>query len=419
MTKEDAQTFHDVTPPRRSIHDIPIPNGKNKEAKRILKKKNKNSLGRKIFYIIIVLILVFGAIFSLMASTVTISVIPKTETKRTDANFIAISKNETGGVPFDVLMLEETKTGLVQATGKEEVKEKASGQILIFNNESKTSQRLIKNTRFETPEGLIFRIADSVVVPGQKEENGKLVPGSIEATVYADQPGEKYNIPLSDFTIPGFKGSDRFNYFYARSKTPMTGGFEGVKNVASEEDLEAEKVRLSEELALKLKEDIKIQIPESFVLFDGAVFKKSEFLGTEDLEKGVGVKEKVTIYAVIFNEKNLSTYIAENSLENYKGESILVSNLKDLNFEIKNREDVSPWLEGRFVFTLKGDTNFEWLFDVEKLKNDFVGKSKDSINEILSAYGSIESADVVIKPFWKQSFPRSTSNIEVIKKLEK
>ncbi|MFH0845785.1 MAG: hypothetical protein V1851_00055 [Patescibacteria group bacterium] len=420
MTKEDKQSFQDVTPPKRSIHDIPIPNGKDKEAKKLLKKKTKKGWGFKFLMILLVLVLALFAFFSLMASTVTISVEPKTYSQRTDASFIAISKNETGGVPFDIIMLDETKTGIVDATGQESVKEKARGQIIIFNNESATSQRLIKNTRFETPEGLIFRIADSIVVPGQtKDAEGKTIPGSIEVTVFADQPGEKYNIELTDFTIPGFKGTDRFNYFYARSKTAMTGGFEGIKKVASEQDIEAEQAKISEELITKLKEDIRVQLPEGFILYENGLFTKSEFLGTVDSDEGVGIQEKVTLYAVIFNEKNLSKYVAENTLEGYKGEDILISNLKDLEFEIKNREDVSPWSEGRFVFSLKGLTNFEWLFDAEELKNDFVGKDKDSINEILSAYENIKSADVIIKPFWKQSFPRSTGNIEVVKKLEK
>jgi len=92
--------------------------------------------------------------------------------------------------------------------------------------------------------------------------------------------------------------------------------------------------------------------------------------------------------------------------------------LESLNFEIKNKSDVVPWVEGRFVFSLKGVCNFEWLFDVETLKNEFVGKTKDNTNEILSKFPSINSAEVVIKPFWKNSFPRSTGKIEIVKNLK-
>jgi len=44
---------------------------------------------------------------------------------------------------------------------------------------------------------------------------------------------------------------------------------------------------------------------------------------------------------------------------------------KNLDFEIKNKADVSPWVEGRFVFSLKGQCNFEWIFDIEVIGNKY------------------------------------------------
>jgi len=132
----------------------------------------------------------------------------------------------------------------------------------------------------------------------------------------------------------------------------------------------------------------------------------------------VEVKEKVSVYAVIFNKEDLSKQIASEAISSYQGEDILITNFKDLIFEIKNRDEVEPWLEGRFIFSLKGEVNFEWLFDEEKLKNDFVGQSKNETNNILANYHGIASAKVKITPFWKNSFSRSTSQIQIVKKLE-
>ena len=415
--------LQDVTPPKRSIHDIPVPNGKSRKTTtssngRTKKKKSVSFIKKIIFFLIIIGILVLAFIF-FTSSSVTVNIVPRQVDTRTDASFIAVSDNETGGVPFDIVMLDKTSVSPVAVTGEEEVAEKARGEIIVFNDFDANSQRLIKNTRFETPEGLVFRIQNSVVVPGQKKDStGKLIPGSIEVTVYADQPGEEYNVGLKDFTIPGFKGSKRFDKFYARSKTAMVGGFEGIKKVASEEDVENMQTQLSFELKKELVDQIKTQIPEGFILYEEAIFSEANFLGTKDLAEGVGVEEKVSVYAVIFNKSNLSKYVAENSIENYDGADLIISNLEELDFEIKNKDDVVPWVEERFVFSLKGECNFEWLYDEESLKNDLVGKLKDNINQILSQYPSIDSAEVVIKPFWKNSFPRSTGKIEVIKSLK-
>ena len=153
------------------------------------------------------------------------TITPKQNKTLVDAQFVAALDAGVGELTYEIMTIEKTDSKKIVAAGREEIEEKASGKIVIFNDFNTSSQRLIKNTRFETPEGLIYRINRSIVVPGQKTEDGEKVPGSIEVTVYADEAGDKFNISLTDFTVPGFKGSPRFEKFYARSKTPMAGGF--------------------------------------------------------------------------------------------------------------------------------------------------------------------------------------------------
>ena len=77
--------------------------------------------------------------------------------------------------------------------------ERATGVIVVYNAYSAAPQRLIKNTRFATEDGKIFRAKDSIVVPGTTIENGKIIPGSVEAIVVADEPGEAYNFQTPEF----------------------------------------------------------------------------------------------------------------------------------------------------------------------------------------------------------------------------
>ena len=48
-----------------------------------------------------------------------------------------------------------------------EVNQKAQGELTVYNNYSEAPQILIKNTRFQTEDGKIFRIGDSITVPGK------------------------------------------------------------------------------------------------------------------------------------------------------------------------------------------------------------------------------------------------------------
>ena len=152
--------------------------------------------GASIFAALIILI----SIISLFGGA-TVTVVPKSEsvTATSDTVFTAKSNPSTGELGFQVLTITKQASKEVAASGEEKVERKATGTIVIYNSADKTAQRLIKNTRFEAPNGLIYRVSESVVVPAVKTENGKSVPGSVEATVYADEAGDKYNIGKVDF----------------------------------------------------------------------------------------------------------------------------------------------------------------------------------------------------------------------------
>jgi len=125
---------------------------------------------------------------------------------------------EEGELEYSLITHTTEASDTITATGRETVEEKASGRIIVYNNHSSATQRLIKNTRFESPEGLIFRINESVEIPGMtKSTDGEIVPGVISAEVFADGTGEQYNIDASQFTIPGLKGTDQYEDMYAES----------------------------------------------------------------------------------------------------------------------------------------------------------------------------------------------------------
>ena len=79
---------------------------------------------------------------------------------------------------------------------------RARGMITIFNNFGTSPQTLIKTTRFESKlTGLVFRLQETITVPGAVKQGDKLIPGSIKTEVVADEIGEKYNIVSDDFVI--------------------------------------------------------------------------------------------------------------------------------------------------------------------------------------------------------------------------
>ena len=173
-------------------------------------------------------IFLFGFGWYTFFPSVVVKIIPRVEQKILSSEVFSAKKPAAGDdLAFEFVQVSDEETRAIPATGVEQVDEKASGKITIFNEYSEKVQRFVKNTRFESPKGKIYRIAESVDIPGMKKSENDIVPGKVTVTVYADSPGEEYNLPDTKtfFTVPGLKDSPMFKGFYAESITPIVGGF--------------------------------------------------------------------------------------------------------------------------------------------------------------------------------------------------
>lgn len=369
---------------------------------------------------VVIVVLVLFVVFASIFTNATITATPRFETVAVDASFTAYRNPSSTdlGVTFVTLAKEEGMG--VPARGEEQVDTKASGKIIVFNDYSEEAQRLVKNTRFETPEGLIYRISESVDVPGHTiNETGNTLPGSVEVAVYAETSGEEYNIDLVDFTIPGFAGEPQFDHFYARSKTPMTGGFSGVRKVASEEDVETAREKLQTKLEGELAEEIGGEIPPGFVFFnDAIVFVSERVEGNGETGTNVTVTERVTAYAVVFNENDLARHIAEQTVATYDGAPVRLDGVDAFSFSFNDLEAVRPAADETISFSLGGSGTIVWTYDRDRLAEDVADKHRRDIEMILSGYPAIKEARIQIFPFWKRSFPRSAERIVVEEKIE-
>ncbi|HEC32678.1 MAG TPA: hypothetical protein ENI63_00270 [Candidatus Kaiserbacteria bacterium] len=374
-------------------------------------RRASSGWGLWIIALISFLVLIFG--FSFLFSGARLIITPKQRTVLVDANFNASKTPKANEFRYEMMTTDKEGSKNVTASGEEFVKEKASGEITIYNNFNSSNQRLIKNTRFETPEGLIYRIDKSIIVPGQKKKGGTLVPGSIEVTVYADENGEKYNIGLTDFTIPGFKRGPRFNGFYARSKTEMIGGFVGKRKVISKEDETKTRDEIKNELSTQLLKDAYSQKPEGFEMYKDGIFVTFTSLPNKEDGGSVSVREKALLYGVLFEQKSFAKFLAKNTIAGFDGEDVEISNPDTLKFNIIDKENVKPWVTNGFSFKLGGKAHIVWSFDTDSLKRDLVGKSKGALQTVLTGYPSIDEAKIVLRPFWRQTFPDKVEDIKI------
>lgn len=363
----------------------------------------------------VVFIGMLGIILSVFFPGATVKITPLNKTVSLRIDFTARENaTEEGIVSYQSIPLPvEERSEDIPTTLEKKITRKASGKIKIFNEYSAASQRLIKNTRFESANGKIYRIDNSIVVPGMSTIGGKTIPGSVEVTVYGDAPGEEYNDSATDFTIPGFKGDPRYTKFYARSQTPLEGGFSGTVKVPSPEDQKSAVDRLKEVLRNELIQKARAQTPEGFILYDSAAFVVFDDLEAIDLKNPAHITVKGSLYGVMFDRGVLSKFIAEKTISSYDGNPVLVRNLADL--ELKPRGEVlDPANLKDISFAISGSALVVWNVDTEKLKKELAGVSKsDGFKSIIAKYAAIWKAEAVVQPFWKMNFPQNPDKITI------
>lgn len=451
-----------VVPPaqKRSIRDIPVPARGRKSHSAIKRKKpedvsNSESIpatpaeqnntpespqrsrnnrrggrGKKYLIggsIVILLALLFIIISSFDSATVKIQ--PKTVSASINKSLTIgdLSDSESlHDVGYRTIELARESELEVSAESEEFVQQNASGVITIYNSYSDENQNLIRNTRFESPDGLIYKIQESVSVPGYTGSGDNLIPGQLDVEVVAAEPGEEYNTDSAEFTIPGFEGQEPYDFFSAKTKTAISGGFDGIRKIVSEEDINSASAELQNNAKAALVEELQKQVTDEFIV----VYNDESFtymnITQEDAPSGDNVilKLKAEVVAKVFDKVDLSNAIALNTINEYAmTQDVLVDNLEDASLvisdvsEVQEIEDEEGEVSEITIYSEKvnvtGDLTFVWQNNIEKVKASLANVKREELGSIMQDFAGISKAEAVIKPFWRSKFPTDPKNIKV------
>jgi hypothetical protein len=356
--------------------------------------------------IALVIIVSIGALFYF--SSARVEVTPNTVSAAIQGSFTAAVSS--GDLSFKIVTAQKIASQSVKGSGTKVVNSSASGTITIYNQQSNV-QRLVTNTRFATTAGLIFRIHSAVTIPGGSADK----PGSISVKVFADKPGAVYNVGPTSFTIPGLAGTPQANQVYARSTNAMAGGASGSVPVA-DAALEAQaRQALAAALASDLSASLQSQIPAGYTLLEGAATTTYETLASEPSSAAgmVDVKEQGTITAIVFPGAALAKAVALSVQGlNYHGESLAFTAASNLTLAPEGGVLPDARAES-FSFTLSGTASLVYSVDQARIATAVSGKTRSAAKVAVSAFPEVKRAVIILRPFWRQTFPQDPASISV------
>lgn len=353
------------------------------------------------FVVVTCLLLVFVVYLSFVEAIVRIK--PTVQTVQASAVLDIVksplSSEEVAGVVTSAVF-EQAKSFTLEGEDGQLVEAKAGGIVEIFNTHT-VDQTLVATTRLLSPEGILFRIDETVVVP---------VGGSVTVTAHADESGKGGEISPTTFTIPGLSETLQ-KKIYAQNAAAFTGGEVTIQTLTLEKldelavTLEAEILEIVKE---KLREQNSSFSQESFSY--EVLEKKSDVEpGTETGQVTILIRLRAT--GVFFDGQAAWDQLREALVAEIPGDMELQavdSSGMSATILSADTEDGLAVVEVAVTAPAIISSRHEILS-----ASGLVGKSVAEVKRSLEAYDLIDSVDVRVTPFWLKRMPSLEDHIRL------
>ncbi len=372
---------------------------------------------------VVVLVVVAAFIASTYFSRAVFAITPKV-IPVTVNNTLVIKPDVTSDIFYEVITMKSTESSTVAAKSGAAVSVKAEGTVTVYNASSPSSIRLIVGTRIANDSGKIYRLKSSIVIPAYTKPSGSIIPGSVSASIVADQPGSEYNISrsdaISDFKVVAYQGTSKYDTVYARLKSDVVGGASGVKKIVDPKVLATAVTALKAKILASLLTQIKGSVPPGYIMYDNSYTSSygAPVVGGTDPSSAT-VTVLGTVYGIIFDQKKLISKLSgAQAVATFGGLGFTASGLEGLSFNITNLKDFAPDKKGTLILNIKGDMKLIGTIPVDELKKDLAGKSLADSQSVLKSFAPvIENADGELVPPWSK-IPSDTSRITISVKGE-
>lgn len=317
----------------------------------------------------------------------------------------------TIALPGELLVNRKNVSMEFPTVGREKVEVKAKGRLVVSNAFSSESQVLVATTRFESPDGKVFRLVERTVVPGAKIDGGKIVPSTIEVAVVADAPGDGYNVPASTgWHIPGFKGTPKYDAFTAEAKAPLAGGFIGERPVPSAEEIAAAREKVEQTLHDGLSSQMSALHTEGMKLLDTAsrFSVVSEDVSSREDTPGVfSMYVEAELREIVFDERMLKDALV--TLAKAGGSD--PTDVDGLSIEYQTaRVDFQG---GAMSFPVSGSVVLKRAVSADDVRAGTLGKDEATLRSFVLGLPGVERASIMLTPFWVGRVPTNPEKVTV------
>ncbi|PKL36710.1 hypothetical protein CVV38_02290 [Candidatus Peregrinibacteria bacterium HGW-Peregrinibacteria-1] len=311
------------------------------------------------------------------------------------------------------------------------------GTISIVNTTT-SPWPLIANTRFQTDEGIVFRISQGVTVPAA----GLNGPGKLDVSVEADEVdasgqvvGERGNIGPSRFFLPGLSEANR-SKIYGESSEPMSGGVTDFITFARAEDIEGAKEmirgQLVEGAVEKMRGEVATQdvgdgLFHDFVLLeaDRTITVSEPRIQVDETIVGQDIEEftisgEIDVFGIFYDRRDMLNILTKQLEINKSPQKKLMEISEDSVtyrvFELNDAEGkirLTANIKGIELYDIDTDTeNGQRL--INKIRDRILGMEMESAKAYIQNLPEVNSVRIDSWPAWSPTLPKIEDNIDFV-----
>ncbi|HSX48361.1 MAG TPA: hypothetical protein VLF41_02580 [Candidatus Nanoarchaeia archaeon] len=382
-----------------------------------LKVPNFNNLQKRILIgggIVGILLIFFMGNFFLKSAKVTL--FAKGTQVPADFTFTADPTVKDSDAPKSILAAQSVKiekdlTTTFTATGKKDVGTKSQGTMTVANCGDAANHTFVAGTRFQSPDGKIFRSTADVTVPGGTFFFGNCSPGKASVNVEADQAGDTYNLGPAHYTIPALPANQQ-PYIYGDG-TQMSGGTSKQITVVTQADIDKAKGDLVDKNKDGALTDLQDKVASGYQLlnesFDQTVSQivSSPALDAEAGEASLnlhliysGLAVGQSDYANLITTQEQKLVGDQNQIyDDGAGDAKLTADKKDAS--------------GRQPFHFSGLAFAGAKIDTTALAKQLAGKRYGDAADLASKQPGVDHVEISIWPGFSTSMPGLSGKIKI------
>jgi hypothetical protein len=293
----------------------------------------------------------------------------------------------------------------INTTGKQEVGDKARGQVTIYNSNLSSSETLPQKTVIISPNNLRFVLESDVKVASASGDASSVQPSTVKVTITAEDIGDGYNLAANTkFSVEG-----KSKNLLAKNDAAFAGGSQKqIQTVAKKDQDDLKKTILNK--AKKEIPSIKVApgeiIASSLSEVDFNQMNFSKEIGEESNQLTLKATVSATHYLYdknAFLDKALILFKPEVKDQYQLGKENISYTVADVEKKDKSLI-ISASLKGKAVIKVSDAS----------IKKTVVGKNESKLKEILKTQYKIDGYDLTIKeplPFLKSYLPFFQKNI--------